>query len=175
VTAVAPLPQLEQRAREQRQRSRLALAVGEQAVGEPRLEPQPGSRRGQLDRPAQLVVAHGADKDVVCPEEMGELRMCGAAAVEVGTHGEHDNGARVSHRMHQRRDELGPLVVVPAGGEQLLELVDDEHQAGSPPPGHTTEFAHRVLARPHERARPAFAAGQDPAGQRGQQTGPDHR
>ena len=43
----------------------------------------------------------------------------------------------------------------------------------SPPAGHTTELAHRVLARPHQRARPAFAAGQDPAGQRGQQTGPD--
>jgi hypothetical protein len=56
--AVALLPQLQQRGRQQRQPAGLALDVRDQRVDEVRLDVQAGAEGGQLDRAAQLVPAH---------------------------------------------------------------------------------------------------------------------
>ena len=66
---VAPLPELEQRGREQRQRARLALDVGHQRVGQLGLDAQAGALRRALDRAAQLVAAHRADEHVIRGEQ----------------------------------------------------------------------------------------------------------
>jgi hypothetical protein len=71
--SLAFLPQLHQGGRQQGQRSRLALAVGEQPLDESGLEPEAGAPRGQLDRLAQLVARHRAHEDVVGGQEGREL------------------------------------------------------------------------------------------------------
>ena len=98
VAAVAPLPQLQQRSRQQRQGPRFALAVREQPVRESGLESQSGVPRGQLDRAPQLVVVHRADEDVVGGQQRSKLRICGAATVEVRAHGEDDGGSALADR-----------------------------------------------------------------------------
>ena len=57
--------------------------------------------------------------------------MLGAAAVEVGADREHDDQALVGvgRALDQRVEERLPLGLVAAGDEDLLELIDDEHQA----------------------------------------------
>ena len=55
--AVAALPQLQQRRREQRQRAGLALDVGDERVDQLALDLQAGPAGGQLDRTAQLLAA----------------------------------------------------------------------------------------------------------------------
>ena len=172
VAAVALLPQLQQRGRQQRQSPRFALAVREQPVRESGLESQSGVPRGQLDRAPQLVVVHRADEDVVGGQQRSELRICGAATVEVRAHSEDDGGSALADRTDQRGDERHALVLVPAGGEQLLELVDDEHGAAVAVRSRTAKLAHRVLAGTDQRAHPGIAAGQRAAGERGQQPGP---
>ena len=121
---VAPAPELQQRRREQRQRPRLALDVGHQRVGQLRLDDQSRSPRRPLDRAPQLFAAHRPDEHVVVPERARELRVDRAAAVEVRAHGDHD-----PRELEQRGHELGPLALVRARREQLLELVDGEHAA----------------------------------------------
>jgi hypothetical protein len=95
-------------------------------------------------------------------------------AVEVGTHGDHHRAlARIRGATAQLVDESAAFVVVPACGEQLLELIDDEHGAfagrGLP------ERAQGVLAGTDQRPRPPLAAGQDAARERVQEAGADDR
>ena len=100
------LPQLEQRGRQQRQRAGLALDVGEQRVDELRLDAQAGALRRALDRAAQLVARIGPTSTWLAPSSARQLRVGGAAAVEVGAHGEHDDAvARASRdeRVDERR------------------------------------------------------------------------
>ena len=97
----------------------------------------PTRSAGPLDRPSQLVARHRADEHVVGAEQARQLGVGGAAAVEVGAHGEHDDAAAARSRAarDERRDELAALLLVRAGGEQLLELVDHEHARRRPAPG----------------------------------------
>ena len=113
-TAVALLPQLEQRRRKQRQRTGLALDVCDQGVDEVRLRTQAGALRGQLDRAPQLVAAHRTDQDVVGAHQARQFRICVAAAVEVRAHRhEHDRlPVRVASRGHERVRERRALVLV---------------------------------------------------------------
>ena len=67
--------------------------------------------------------------------------------------------------------------LVAARGEDLLELVDRQHDAvgvGVSRPD-AVQLAHRMLAGPNQHLRPLVAARQDPAGQGGQQSGPHDR
>ena len=66
--AVTALPQLQQRGGQQRQRPGFALDVGDESVDELGLHPQAGTARRQLDRAAQLAMAHRPDQDVVGAE-----------------------------------------------------------------------------------------------------------
>ena len=92
---------------------------------------RPARCDGQHDRAAQLVAAHRADRDVAGAEHPPQLGVARAAPVEVGAQGDqHERAtARVAHGGDQRVHERGPLGLVVAGGEQLLELVDGDHEA----------------------------------------------
>ena len=176
VAAVAVLPELEQRRREQRQTARLALDVGDQRVRELGLDPQPGYLRGQLDRAPQLGAAHRADQHVAGTQQPRQLGIGRAAPVEVGAHGQqHERAAaRIARGGHERVHERGALALVTTRRERLLELIDrHDHAAGARGGGRrTVERGQRVLAGSQQRQRPALAPGQHAGGQRGQQPGP---
>ena len=125
------LPELEQRGREQRQAAGLTGDVADQRRDESRLRPQPGAAGGQLDRPAQLVAAHRPDQDLVGADERRELRVLGAAPVEVGPDREHDDQAfvGVGRALDKRVEKRLALGLIAAGDEGLLELIDAEHEA----------------------------------------------
>ena len=109
--AVAALPQLQQRRRDQRQRTGLALDVGDQRVDQLALDPQAGPARRQLDRTAQLLAEHRADEHVAGAQEPRQLRVGGAATVVVGAHGDdHQRApAHIAHGGHERVDERRAL------------------------------------------------------------------
>ena len=109
--ALAPLPQLEQRGRQQRQRAGLALDVGEQAVDELGLDARPARGAGKLDRAPQLVALHRADEDMVGRHQRTSSGIRRAVAVEVGADGEHDGGvalARPPRRARRRTPRARP-------------------------------------------------------------------
>ena len=136
--------------------------------------------RRPLDRAPQLVARHRADEHVVRAEQARQLGVRGAAAVEVGAHREHHDAAalRIARGAHERRDELAALLLVLAGGEQLLELVDREHAA--PASGEAAAIARRSSrigcspGRISARGHPSLP-GQHAARERGQQPGPHDR
>ncbi len=181
--AAALLPELDQGGGEQRQPSGLVGDVADQRRDERRLDAQPRPAGGKLDRPAQLLAAHRPDEHVVRTHLGGELRVFGAAAVEVGSDPEHHQGALVGVRRDRddRLHEGGPLALVAAGGEDLLELIDGQYQplvwpergqgpgervvvipltlAGGDAGQRAAELRERVLARSHQHLRPALGAG----------------
>ena len=121
--------------------------------------------------------------------------MLGAARVEVGANREHDHQplVGVAGALDQRVEERLALGLVATGDEDLLELVDHEHQAlagleplervGDPrrgvlaprlrhrPGEGPRELGQRALAGAHHRPPPALRAGNDPVGERRQETG----
>ena len=176
---VAPLPELEQRGGQQRQRSGFVLDVRDQGVRELGLEVQAGALGRLLDRPTVLVGLHRPDEHVVGPEQPRQLRVRGAAPVEVRPHREHDEALVVASARgpDQRVDECRTLGLVTAGGEHLLELVDHQHDVrlGGPVAAGAAQLAHRMLSGSEEHLRPLVAARQDARGQRGQQSRLDDR
>ena len=177
--AVALLPQLEQRGRQQRQRAGLALDVGDQRVDELGLDAQAGAAGGQLDRAAQLVAAHRPDEHVVGAEQPRQLGVAGAAAVEVGAHGDQHERAAAGSRAaaSSASTNAARSRLVAAGGEELLELVDGDQPRGHRrPPRSPLERAQRMLAGAQQRHAPsARCPGSTPARQRGQQPGAQRR
>ena len=83
----------------------------------------------------------------------------------------------IARRRDQPVDEGGPLGLVGARREDLLELVDDEHEtlAVIAPRERRLERVHRMVARPQRDVVPALAAGKQAGRERGQQAGHDHR
>lgn len=134
--AGALLPGGEQGVRQQRQRAaghRLVVPVdaqvGQQQLFEARLQLQRGLPRGAGDRRADFAYGHRTQREDPGGQGRGERGVVQARAVEVGADSD-DHGARgVPGGRAQRRDEGAPLAGVLAGGEDLLELVDDEDQA----------------------------------------------
>jgi hypothetical protein len=173
--AVALAPQLEQRGREQRQRSRLALEVAQQRLDQRGLGVEAGARGGRLDRPLEGVAARRADEQLVGGDELREPGMRRTAVVEVGPDGQnrHYAAAAVAAESDERVEEALALALVRAGRERLLELVDDQHDGAVR--RHALELRRRVLARPHQDPGPAGAAGKRAGGERRQQPGPDGR
>ena len=106
--AVALLPQLEQRGRQQRQRAGLALDVGDQRIDELGLDAQAGAPRGQLDRPPQLVAAHRTDGHVVGAEQTPQLGVA-------------RRSARRSRRGSATSTSARPARVARAGDERVDE------------------------------------------------------
>ena len=116
---------------------------------------------------------------MACAQHPPQLGIARAAPVKVGAERDQDerSTARIAHRGDERVGERRPLVLVAAGGEQLLELVDRDHE---PPLGRCLchrllEGLQRVSARARQRDRPAAAARQHALGERGQQAGAQRR
>jgi hypothetical protein len=63
-------------------------------------------------------------------QQAGQAGVGGAVAVVVGPHGHHHAQLPVTglRGLDQGAQEGGPLSLVAAGGEHLLELVDDQQQ-----------------------------------------------
>ena len=148
---VALPPELEQRRRQQRQRARLAFNIRQQRVDELGLDLQADPLRGSLDRALQLVARHRPDEHVVGTEQARELGVGGTTPVEVGAHGDHNHACalRIASGAHQLRDELAPFPFLLAGGENLFELVDGQHDAPTATEltARGAKLAHRVLTR----------------------------
>ena len=166
MTAVTALPQLEQRRGQERKRAGLRFDIGEQPVDELGLHAQPAGARRALDRPSQLTAAHRSHEHVVGTQHPAELAVLAAASVEVGAHGDDDGRGR---RGQERIDERRPLARVATQREELLELVDGDQPV--PLSADPLEGSQRVLAGAQQRLRPRLAAGQDAAGELGQQPG----
>ena len=190
---VTPFPQLEQRRREQRQRTRLPEHLGDELVDERGLDANARVQRRLLDRAPVLLGRHGTDEHVVRTEQLGEGRTRRTAAVEVGAERENDDllGTRVDRCLDDRGQEGCALVLVGAEREHLLELVDHQHEPlvrskhfarrtqravlaleepadplGQRRPQRTVELPQRMLAGPHLHDDPLLAVREDAGLQR---------
>ena len=176
---VTVLPELQQRCGQQWQRAGLALDVGDKGIDELGLDLESRALRGQLDRAPQLVAAHRTDRNLVRAEQAPELGIARAAPIEVGPDGEqHERSpARVARAGDKRVDERVALVLVAAGGEDLLELVDRDDQAtvwrGAG--RRLLECSERVDTGSQQRERPVPAARDHILSQRGEQARPQRR
>ncbi len=125
-SAAAPLPGLQQRVRQHRQRARLVEDLVHDPRGQLPLDQQPDRLGRSDDRLTQLVRAHGPDQQAGATQGLGQAAVFGAAGVEVGAYGdEHPQPALPVAGGEQHADEPVALRRVPAQGEDLLELVDD--------------------------------------------------
>ena len=128
--AGAPVEQLGQGVLEQRERPWLAADIGDQLAEQGRLERHPlrfgGAQRGGL----QLFCRQLRDVDDAGAEPCTELGVRQLVGVEVGSQREHDTDAavRVVDRRHEVRQEPLADCRVVDEREQLLELVDDQHE-----------------------------------------------
>ena len=122
--ALAPLPRLVQRVRQQRQGAGLALDLPHQQIDQAGLQQQTGLAGGTLDRGTQVGFAHRAQQVQPGLDEPGEVRVGRQLAEPVGA---------------QRDDQRAAFGVGGEGGEErrsrrrvvaqrdrLLALVDDE-------------------------------------------------
>ena len=174
VTPVAPLPQLEQRRGQERQGPGFVLDVRDKSIHQLGFDDETGALCGPLDRAAQLLAPHRSDEHVVGSERRRQRRICGTAGIEVGPHCEHDKPACVARPAHERVDERRALGLVAACGEDLLELVDRQHDliGGGHLETRAAQLVHRMLARTEHQLRPRVDTRQDSAGQRRQQPRP---
>ena len=88
--AVATGPRLVQGMGEQRQGAGLALDFGQHRVHQAGLETESRRAGRALDRPPQLVDAHGSQQVLATGQRGGETWMVRAASVEVRAEGDHD-------------------------------------------------------------------------------------
>ena len=121
----------------------------------------------------------GPDQHVVAVQPVGELGEGGAAIEMIGTDGEHHRGVGLVRDVEQAGDELVLLAALGAGGECLLELIDEHdprptrrtaclvERAGQLPGG--------VWAGAEDGRAPRLGPGEYAGGQRRQQPGPDQR
>ena len=124
--------------RQQRQAARLALAVADQQVDEPVLEPQPGQERRLFDRLTQRLPGERGEEVQTMLGEAAQLGVDAEPAELVAAHGDDDRRRLEGvsgERLAERADRLDGQSV----GEELLELIDHEHRrraAGLARPGH---------------------------------------
>ncbi len=163
-TALAPLPCLGQRVREERKASWLAHHVGDDQVNESGLQAQTGEPGRPFDRGAQLGFAHGSEQVQAIFGPLRQLRHCHQVGDVVGADSQHDR--QDTGPGADGCPERGSLLRVGALGEQLLELVDDQRRARE----HLRDDRHRVHAggdHAHWAAMPAEGGGDTCAGERG--------
>ena len=100
-----------------------------------------------------------------------------AVPVEVGAHGNHhlDAPVAVLRERHQRIQVLRPLMVIAAGREDLLELVDEQHRLLAALRQRSLERRQRMRAGAHQRLRPLFGPWEHAARERRQQARPHRR
>ena len=124
--------------RQQRQAARLALAVADQQVDEPVLEPQPSQERRLFDRLTQRLSCERGEEMETMLGEAAQLGVDAEPAELVAAHGDDDRRRLEGvsgERLAERADRLDGQPV----GEELLELIDHEHRrraASFARPGH---------------------------------------
>ena len=91
-----------------------------------------GGLRRLLDRAAQLVLAHHRHDHVLPGDQAGQLRMLVDRPQKIAAQGQDDRhlAARLARGVQQIADERVPLRLILAERIGLLELVDQEHDAG---------------------------------------------
>ena len=177
--ALPALPRLGQRRGQQRQCPGSPCDVGNDHLDHSGFDLEAGTLGGELDGAPQLGVAHGTHEDVVAREAIGELRVRGASTEMIGADGEHQCRVGLVNEIEQTRDELALLAAVSAGGERLLELVD-EYDSRPPrgvigPVEEVGQGLGGVAAWGENRRAPSLAARQRPDGQSREQPRPHQR
>nr|WP_125803447.1 hypothetical protein [Actinoplanes sp. ATCC 53533] len=148
--ALAAVPGLQQRVRDQRQRAGLVGDVGQHRVHQRRLDPVAGPLGRAGDDGAQVGVVHRADQHLPVPQGRDQAGMPGAVRVEVRTHAEHDAGpvGAAGGDGQQAVQKQPPGAVVAAEREDLLELVDhDDQQVDAGVGGHRLPDGQRPVGR----------------------------
>ena len=166
--ALAVLPGLAQRVREEGEAPGGALDLVVQQIDQTRLEAQPDLAGRSLDGGGEVLAAHRTEQVQAPLGDAGEATVGRQLAEVIGPDGQHQRP--VGGPLGERGEERGPLVHVAAAGDRLLALVDD--QAGLDAgltAAHRRQRPHRVLAGAHDVDR---AAG---PGQRGGEAGPQQR
>ena len=110
--------------RHHRQRPRLTRDIPQDRADQARLKRQPDELGGTLDRVPQLGVLHRPDERLALLEHDGKPRIRRAVAIEVRAQHKHHGRCRSAQNA---ADELTALGLVRAQGEDLLELIDDQH------------------------------------------------
>ncbi len=197
--AVAALPELDERRRQERQAAGTALDLVDQPLDQRRLDGESRTRGRTLDDRAVFVAAHRPDEDLAPCQLLRERRVFCAATIEIRAQGEDHGRSPGSTSGEQRPDERGPCAGVVDAREHLLELVDDHQQARAlgqhrgggdervlPGRQHRPlrlvqgrehdpiELAHGLRAGPQDHAHPARVA-EDAVLDRRHQPGPHRR
>jgi hypothetical protein len=181
-------PQLQQRGRQQRQPAGLSGHVGHQRPDQRALGLEPGAGGRLLDRPRQLAAIHRPGQHVARAHQRGQLRVGGEPAVEIRAQHHHHQRPplRIARRSRQPAGERRALTLLLAQREQLLQLVDRDHDplTGLQPPERAArrlvaqgaaQLGVRVGARPEQHLPPPLAARQRARAQRGQHPGAQQR
>ena len=126
-----PLPELVQRVLQQRQSAGVPAHIGQDGGDQSRLEAQPLAEGRLLDGRREPFSCQRADQQLMARHLLGQRRILGDAGVEIGPHGDDHQAAPVWFGCRQQQIEKGlPLRLIPAEGEQLFKLIDDQHQRG---------------------------------------------
>ncbi len=146
-SALAQPPQLEERRGEERQDPRLAPGVGDQRLRQRRLDAKADSLGRVLDDGCDLGARERADEHLVGAQQPGKGGIGSTPAVVVGAQRDDDLEARMLQR--EEIDEGAPLGLVAGGIEDLLELVDHDHEApaGTQVRQRAIERCRRIVAR----------------------------
>ncbi len=108
--------------------------ISQEDVDEAVFEIETDFPRGAADDVGEIGAGHRSDKDLTVAQPVGELGVLGGMAVEVRAHPDDDQsrwpGAVAGGAGGDEcLDEGPPLGVGDVGGEQLLELVDDQQHS----------------------------------------------
>jgi hypothetical protein len=125
--------ELGERVLQQGKRPRLMTDIGDDLRYQARFEPDADALRRALDRLRELVLGRGRDGDHARAQQLAELRVSEWMVEEVRTQSEDDahRRTRVAGKRSQPVEEPASRLLVRGQREQLLELVDDEHERTS--------------------------------------------
>ena len=168
--AVALLPQLEQRGREQGQPAGLAGDVLHEPGHEAGLDDEAGLPCGRLDRARELAALHRVDNTLFSPSRHGDAAPRGPLVIRA--HGSTNTTRPVValRGVDEAIDVLDSLVVVALSRENLLELVHGQTIVQAEPVERALQVRDRVsTGRTTTRRQlslpgstPSLRAGSDP-------------
>jgi hypothetical protein len=126
------LEELGQGVLEQRQRARLVEHVGDDLGEQALLERDAGSSRGLGDRPLDRFGRQRRHRHDTVAKQLGELPVEQRPVVEIRSQRDHDTQAamRVADRLLEDREDVRAEALVRDEGEQLFQLIEDQHELG---------------------------------------------